>query len=210
MNKWLKGILIGLGTLVGVLMLLVVGLVTFVLITWDRPVSRSGPELIAPIDTKTLARGDFLYNYSMQCWHCHGSEGNHSSGESQAGGREFDVSEVGPGFGYYYASNLTPDFETGIGNWSDSELVRAIREGLDKGGQLIMPIHPFEFNHGLSDEDALALAAYMRSLSPIYNKVPDSRPSIAAKALMVIGILKDRSNEKRNRKSIRRNEGRLP
>ncbi len=190
MNKWLKGILIGLGTLVGILMLLVVGLVTFVLITWNRPVSRSGPELIAPIDTKTLARGDFLYNYSMQCWHCHGSEGSHSSGESQAGGREFDVSEVGPGFGYYYASNLTPDFETGIGNWSDSELVRAIREGLDKDGQLIMPIHPFEFNHGLSDEDALALAAYMRSLSPIYNKVPDSLPSFAAKALMALGIIK--------------------
>ena len=54
------------------------------------------------------------------------SQGSHSPGEPQAGGREFDATEIGPGFGFLYSSNLTPDPETGIGAWSDGDLVRAI------------------------------------------------------------------------------------
>jgi len=119
---------------VGILALLIVGFVAIVLLTWNRPVIRSGPELKSPTDAQTQAAGEFLYNYSMQCWHCHGAEGSHSLDEPQAGGREFDLTQIGPGFGLYYASNLTPDPETGIGNWSDSELVRALREGLDRDG----------------------------------------------------------------------------
>ena len=90
---------------------------------------------------------------------------------TQAGGREFDMTNIGPpgGFGYVYAANITPDPETGIGNWSDGELVRALREGLDPDGYQIFPIMETEWWSGLSDDDTLALVAYMRSLQPVRN-----------------------------------------
>ncbi|TKJ29529.1 MAG: hypothetical protein CEE40_07895 [Chloroflexi bacterium B3_Chlor] len=190
MNKWLRRILKGVGIVVGVLVVLVIGLVTYVQLTWDRPVSRAVPQMTAPTDAETVARGEYLYNYTQICWFCHGSEGSHSPGEPQAGGREFDATDIGPGFGYLYGSNLTPDRETGIGDWSDGELVRAIREGLDREGHLIFPIMEAEWYRGMSDQDALALVAYLRSLPPVRNEVPANQLSFAAKALMALGMIK--------------------
>jgi len=190
MSKWLRRILKGLGILVGVLIVLFIGLVFYVQLTWDRPVSRAVPQMTAPMDAQTLAQGEYLYKYSMLCWMCHGSQGSHSPEEPQAGGYEFDMTKVGPGFGFVYGSNLTPDPETGIGAWSDGELVRALREGLDREGHLIFPIMEAEWYRGLSDEDALALVAYMRSLPPVRNEVPAHRLSFVAKALIALGIVK--------------------
>jgi mono/diheme cytochrome c family protein len=192
MNKWLRRILKVLGILIVVLVVLVIALVIFVQLTWDRPDDRAAPQMTAPTDAQTVARGEYLYKYSLICWSCHGSEGNHSPEEPQAGGLEFDVTEIGPpgGFGYLYASNVTPDPETGIGAWTDGELVRALREGLDREGYMLFPIMEAEWWKDLSDEDVLALVAYMRSLTPVRNQVPDSQLSFAAKALMTLGIMK--------------------
>jgi mono/diheme cytochrome c family protein len=190
MGKWLRRILKGLGIVVGILVVLVIGLLIYVQVTWDRPVSRAAPQMTAPMDAQTVARGEYLYNYTLGCWSCHGSQGSHSPGEPQAGGLEFDATDIGPGFGFFYASNITPDPETGIGAWSDGELVRALREGLDREGYLIFPIMEAEWYRGLSDEDALALVAYMRSLPPVRNEVPANRLSFAARALMAVGIVK--------------------
>jgi mono/diheme cytochrome c family protein len=192
MNKWLRRILKVLGILVGILVLLVIILVVFVQLTWDRPVSRDAPQMTAPTDAQTVARGEFLFNYSLNCWDCHGSQGSNSTDEPQAGSLEFDLTNVGlpGGFGYVYASNITSDPGTGIGTWSDGELVRALREGLDPDGYLIFPIMEAEWWSGLSDEDALALVAYMRSLPPVRNEVPDNRLTFAAKTLFALGVLK--------------------
>jgi hypothetical protein len=89
------------------------------------------------------------------CWFCHGSQGSRSPGEPQAGGREFDATEVGLGFGFLYGSNITADPETGIGAWSDGELVRAIREGLNREGCLIFPT--------MEAEQMADLVAFMRT-----------------------------------------------
>ncbi len=190
MNKWLRRILKGLGILIGVLVVLVIGLVAYVQLTWDRPVKRAVPQMTAPTDAQTVARGEYLYNYTLNCWNCHGSQGSRSPGEPQAGGLEFDATDIGPGFGFLYGANITPDPETGIGAWSDGELVRALREGLDREGRLIFPIMEAEWYRGLSDEDTLALVAYMRSLPPVRNEVPVNKLSFAAKALMALGIVK--------------------
>jgi mono/diheme cytochrome c family protein len=192
MNKWLRRILKGFAILVGVLVVLVIGLVVFVQLTWDSPVKRAAPQMTAPMDEQTIARGEYLYKYSLNCWGCHGSDGSSSPDEPQAGGLEFDVTSIGPpgGFGYLYASNITPDPETGIGAWTDGELVRSLREGLDPEGYLLFPIMEAEWWNGLSDEDALALVAFMRSLPPVHNEVPDSQLSFAAKALIALGVLK--------------------
>jgi mono/diheme cytochrome c family protein len=181
------------GFIIGILVLLVVILVIYVQIAWDRPVNRAAPQMVAPTDAQTVARGEYLFKYSLNCWDCHGSPGQQNSpDEPQAGGHQYDLTDVGPpgGFGYVYASNITPDSETGIGTWSDGELVRALREGLGPDGRLLFPIMEAEWLSGLSDEDTLALVAYMRSLPPVHNEVPDNRLTFAAKALIAFGILK--------------------
>jgi mono/diheme cytochrome c family protein len=190
MNKWLRRILKGLVILVGVLVVLVIGFVGYVQLFADRPLERPVRQMVAPKDAQTVARGEFLYNNSNLCWTCHGSEGSYGPNEPQAGGRKFDLSNVGPGFGVFYASNVTPDIETGMGAWSDGELVRAIREGLDRQGRLILPVMPYQFAHGMSDEDALALVAYMRSLAPVRHAVPANEPTFAYRALGTLGIMK--------------------
>jgi mono/diheme cytochrome c family protein len=179
------------GILVGGIVVLVIGLVVFILLAWDRPVNRDVTEMIAPMDEETLARGEYLYKYTLGCWDCHGADGGNSPDEVQAGGAEFDLSEIGPpgGFGVVYASNITPDPETGIGDWSDGEIVRAIREGIDPEGQILFPIMEAEWWNGLSDEDTLALVAYLRSLKPVHNKVQDNRFSFAAKLLIGLRIV---------------------
>lgn len=192
MDRWVRRILKGLGILLGLLVILIIGLVVYVQLTWDRPVVRDIREMTAPMDAETIARGEFLYNYSLNCWGCHGSEGSRSPDEPQAGGFEFDLTDIGPpgGFGIVYSSNVTPDVETGIGAWSDGELVRAIREGLDRDGHLIFVIMEAEWWRGMSDEDVLALVAYMRSLPPVKNEVPANRLTFLAKALQALGISK--------------------
>lgn len=192
MKNWLKRIAKGFGILVGILTLLVFGLVIYVQLTWDRPLSRSTPQLTASNDEQSVARGEYLYNYSLNCWTCHGSEGSHSPDEPQGGGQVFDLTKVGPpgGFGIIYASNITPDLETGIGTWTDGELVRAIREGLDKQGHVLFPIMEAEWWSGLSDADALALVAYLRTLPAVHNEVPDNQLTFTARALITLGIVK--------------------
>jgi mono/diheme cytochrome c family protein len=121
---------------------------------------------------------------------CHGSQGGHSPEDPPSGGSEIDATEIGPGFGFIYVSNITPDPETGIGAWSDGELVRSLREGLDREGRVLFPAMEAELWRGLSDEDALALVAYLRSLPPVRNEVPANRFSFVAKALIALGIMK--------------------
>jgi len=192
MKTWLKRIAKGIGILIGILALLVIGLVAYVRVARDRPVSRPVPQLTASLDEQTVARGEYLYKYSLNCWTCHGSQGSHSPDEPQGGGQEFDMTAIGPpgGFGYIYASNITPDRETGIGAWTDGELVRAIREGLDKEGHTLFPIMEAEWWSGLSDADTLALVAYIRTLPAVHNEVPDSQLTFTAKALIALGVVK--------------------
>lgn len=192
MNLWLKRISKRIGILVGVLALVAVGLFVIVQITWDRPVIRPTPRMVAAIDEQSIARGEYLYKYSLNCWTCHGSQGGHSPDDPQAGGQVFDMTDIGPpgGFGYVYASNITPDQETGIGTWTDGELVRAVREGLDKEGHTLFPIMEAEWWSGLSDADALALVAYIRTLPAVYNEVPDNQLTFMTKALITLGIVK--------------------
>jgi mono/diheme cytochrome c family protein len=177
---------IGLSSIV----LLVIAFVTYVQLNWNDPVVRPVVAIKAPLESARVLRGKYLYERSMLCWNCHGSQGSHSPAEPQAGGREFDLTRAGPGFGYVYGSNLTPDVETGIGRWSDGELVRAIREGVSRDGHLIFPVMAYQFYHGLSDNDALALVAYIRSMPPVRNEVPVGRLSFAAKVLMVVSLIK--------------------
>jgi mono/diheme cytochrome c family protein len=181
------------GAVMGAVVLIVALLAAYVLLFWDRPYSRQVVALQAPRDAAHVQKGQFLYERSLLCWDCHGSQGSHSPSEPQAGGREFNMTGIGPGFGYVYGTNVTPDVDTGIGAWSDGEVVRAIREGISSDGHLIFPVMAYQFYHGLSDDDVLSLVAYLRSLPPVRRPTPARHLSFAAKALIAVGALKPES-----------------
>lgn len=93
-----------------------------------------------------------------------------------------DVGFAIPELGVFYGPNLTPDKKTGLGNWSKDDIVKAIRTGERPDGRLLAPIMPVaDFVH-LTDADAYAIAAYLKTLPPVSNKTPgpfgpDERPT---------------------------------
>lgn len=83
---------------------------------------------------------------------------------------------IGP-WGASFAANLTPDNETGIGTWQPEMFINALRTGKHLGaGRPILPPMPWETVGKLTDEDLKAIFAYLKSIPPIKNKVPDPKP----------------------------------
>jgi hypothetical protein len=83
-----------------------------------------------------------------------------------------DVGFVVPELGYFWGPNLTPDKETGLGNWSEAQILTALRTGTRPDGRKLAPMMPWMAYAKLSDEDAKAIVAYLKSLPPISNKAP--------------------------------------
>jgi len=119
-----------------------------------------------------LERGEYLVEGIGGCGNCHSSrtdDGEFIPGMEYAG--NFVIEE--PGF-RAYASNITPDPETGIGEWTDEEIERAIREGINRDGEVMGPPMSYPFFRDISDNDMAAIIAYLRSVPAVNNVVPDS------------------------------------
>ena len=118
-----------------------------------------------------LERGAYLMGSIVACGNCHTEQGPTAPkpGRELAGGAKFDE----PPF-TAYASNITPDPETGIGKWTDEQIIAAIREGRRPDGSLIGPPMPIEVYRGMSDSDVKAIVAYLRKVKPLKNAVPKS------------------------------------
>jgi mono/diheme cytochrome c family protein len=118
-----------------------------------------------------LERGTYLMSSIVACGNCHtqNTPQGPRPGMELAGGTRFDEP-----FGVAYASNITPDPETGIGKWTDEQLILAIREGKRPDGSLIGPPMPIPLYRGLADDDLKAIVAYLRAAKPVANKVPKS------------------------------------
>lgn len=83
---------------------------------------------------------------------------------------------AGP-WGISFARNLTPDVATGIGSWTEEIFIKAIRTGKDMGeGRDILPPMPWQNYSKLTDDDLKAIFAYLKSLKPIENPIPDPIP----------------------------------
>ena len=74
--------------------------------------------------------------------------------------------------GTLYSKNITPDNETGIGTWTDDEVLRALTHGISKNGDTLFPIMPYPNFNRMAKEDLLSIIAYMRTLKPIKNAIP--------------------------------------
>jgi len=125
---------------------------------------------------KALARGTYLMDGIVACGNCHvqrDKEGKPLLDRGLSGGMVFDEEPFKA-----YASNITPDRETGIGNWTDAQLIKAIREGIRPDGSVIGPPMPIMFYRGMSDSDVKAIVAYLRAQRPVKNVVPKSEYKI--------------------------------
>lgn len=118
---------------------------------------------------RLVARGEYIVSDVAACGACHSSERENPDGPL-SGGMEFHDWRLGT----IRAANLTPDSATGLGTWTDAEIVRALRNGERKDGSLVAPVMPYEWLHDMSDGDALAVARYLRSLPPVRHAVKES------------------------------------
>jgi mono/diheme cytochrome c family protein len=119
-----------------------------------------------------LTHGRYLVETIAGCGNCHTPHlPDGSLDESLAFAGAFVIEE--PVF-KAYARNITPDMETGIGSWSEAEIVKAVREGIRPDGKVLGPPMSFGWYRDISDTDARAIAVYLKSLRPIRNVVPES------------------------------------
>jgi cytochrome c553 len=123
-------------------------------------------------DKALLERGNYLMGSIVACGNCHvqrGEKGRPLLDKGLSGGLVFDEEAFKA-----YASNITPDAETGIGKWTDAQLAKAIREGIRPDGSVIGPPMPIIFYRGLADDDLRAIIAYLRAQPAVKNQVPKS------------------------------------
>lgn len=118
-----------------------------------------------------VARGKYLTSI-IACTDCHtpGTFLGKPDFTRYLGGS--DVGFEVPGLGVFYAPNLTSDRETGLGNWTAEQIATAITTGKRPDGRILAPSMPVASFENLTHSDALAIAAYLKGLPPIKNKVP--------------------------------------
>ncbi len=123
---------------------------------------------------KAVERGQYLTTV-MGCNDCHtpGTLFGSPDFTRQLSGSE--LGWAGP-WGVSFARNLTPDQETGIGSWTEAQIVNAIRTGQRPDGTTLQPPMPWQMFAGLTDEDAHAIATFLKSLPAVSHKVPDKLP----------------------------------
>jgi len=113
-----------------------------------------------------IERGKYLAA-AGNCISCHTRHG----GEPFAGGLGFET-KIGPLPATIYSTNITPDPETGIGKWTDADLIKAMHEGVAPGGRKLFPAFPYTSFTKVTDEDIKAIYAYLMTVTPVKYSAP--------------------------------------
>jgi hypothetical protein len=161
--------------LLAVIALLVLGTAFFffrftVLLPRDIPV----PVITLPTSPAEIERGRYLANHVAVCMDCHSTRdwnyfaGPLVPGTLGKGGEVFDRDSGLPGV--LISKNITPH---ALGDWSDGEVFRAVTGGLQNDGDALFPLMPYDAYRTMDERDVLAIIAYLRTLAPIDNDVPD-------------------------------------
>ena len=120
-----------------------------------------------PAPSDLVKRGEYLTR-AADCQACHSAAG----GGTFAGGRAFTLP-----MGVLYSPNITPDRQTGIGDYTDDEFVRVLHTGVARGGKHLYPAMPYNSYTLMTREDALAIKAYLFSLPAVHAVAPANRMS---------------------------------
>jgi mono/diheme cytochrome c family protein len=174
-------------SILAVLVLVIAGLIIYILATWNKTYDAPYPDIQASTDSSVIARGEYLAYGIAHCSYCHvpvdrimDVEGGEKIPLS--GGWELDIEP-----GIFRAPNITPDKETGIGNFTDGQIARAMRYSVKHDGSFLMPFMPFQ---ELSDEDLTAIISFLRSQEPIKNEIEPTSYKFIGKALLAFGVVK--------------------
>jgi mono/diheme cytochrome c family protein len=130
----------------------------------------------ASADDAQIARGRYLVTIAG-CSDCHTPGALLGSPDMK---RYLGGSDVGfaiPGAGVFVGQNLTPDKETGLGKWTDGQIITAFRTGKTPDGRELSPVMPYPALSHLSDADAQAIVAFLKSLAPVTNQVKNFSPN---------------------------------
>jgi nicotinate dehydrogenase subunit B len=155
-RRWL-GALAGLGGALGVAAVGLLGL--------HAAIPAASPPGADVFSAALIERGRLLAA-AGDCAVCHTAPG----GVTNAGGHALHTP-----FGIVYATNLTPDVETGIGAYSFAAFARAMRDGIGRDGRNLYPAFPYASYTGMTDEDLLALYAYLMAQPPVRAQSPETR-----------------------------------
>jgi mono/diheme cytochrome c family protein len=126
-----------------------------------------------------VQRGQYLAD-AADCEACHTAPG----GAPFAGGLALALP-----IGTLYSPNITPDRETGIGDYSDADFLKALRNGVDRDGTHLYPAMPYASYTYITDEDALAIKAYLFNLKPLRAPTPNGTLKFNQRWLMGIWSL---------------------
>jgi mono/diheme cytochrome c family protein len=149
-------------------------------------------------ENTAIERGKYLVEAVAICFECHSERDFSKPGwpipTGRIGGGRILWGEGTPD--QVVAPNISSDKATGIGTWTDQEIVRAIRDGVGRNGQLLNPEMPSRYFRRLSDSELHSIVVYLRSIPPVYQRLPrmksylpgNSRPTIAMDTLQLKGI----------------------
>jgi hypothetical protein len=160
----------------GVVLLIIVviaGAVTWLAVR--KPASRPPSAERVEVTPERMTRGKYLVEHVAPCLDCHSDHVLKFStpvkpGTEGQGGYIFDKNIGFPGV--VAAQNITSDPEFGLGKWTDGEIIRAVREGIDRNGDALFPMMPYEHFRSMSDDDMKSVIVYLRTLKPIHKSVP--------------------------------------
>ncbi len=126
------------------------------------------------ITPERIKRGEYLANHVTGCMDCHAvRDWSKFSGPPEPGTQGKGGDKFGREIGFpgnVYAKNITP---AAIGTWTDGELIRAITQGVNKDGEALFPLMPYLGLNHLAKEDLYSIVAYIRSLQPMENEIPE-------------------------------------
>jgi mono/diheme cytochrome c family protein len=136
-----------------------------VLLSWNREIPKITPAARDSFDRAMVAEGEDLAKLG-NCAGCHTAE----RARPLAGGRALETP-----FGKVFATNITPDAETGIGAWSRAAFGRAMRSGVARNGEYLYPAFPYEHFTHVTDRELDALYAWLMTRQPIAGRAPPTR-----------------------------------
>ncbi len=140
------------------------------------------PDITVEVTPDRIERGAYLFNHAAACIDCHSQRNDNlfghplQEGTVGMGGHEWQMP-----FGVLRSPNITP---AAIGDWTDGELYRAIVSGVNADGDALFPLMPWPNYAKMSREDIYSIIAYMKTLEPIENEVPDSEISFPLSLIM--------------------------
>lgn len=171
MARWQR---LTLWTILGLIALLAVAITATV--GWRPfigPAARPLTDRTFASSPERIERGRYIFHSLSGCPLCHGEwdrtvDGHPAKADRLVAGRSW----AEEGLPWLVAPNLTPDKETGAGDWTDDMLARAIREGIGHDGRALFPVMPYLRYAAMSDEDLASLIVYLRTLPAIRNPLP--------------------------------------